>query len=61
VSGAISPDEVKRILSNLGFVEIQIVRKEKSDQIIQAWNVADGAENVVFSAYIHARKPQTGL
>jgi hypothetical protein len=57
VSGAISPDEVKRILSNLGFVDIAIVRKEKSEQIIQAWNVADGAENVVFSAYVHARKP----
>jgi hypothetical protein len=57
VSGAISPDEVKRILSNLGFVDIDIVRKEKSEQIIQAWNVAQGAENVVFSAYIHARKP----
>jgi hypothetical protein len=57
VSGAISPDEVKRILSSLGFVEIDIVRKEKSEQIIQAWNVADGAENVVFSAYVHARKP----
>jgi hypothetical protein len=57
VSGAISPDEVKRILSSLGFVDINIVRKEKSDQIIQAWNVAQGAENVVFSAYIHARKP----
>jgi hypothetical protein len=57
VSGAISPDEVKRILSDLGFEEIEIIRKEKSEQIIQAWNVAQGAENVVFSAYIHARKP----
>ena len=57
MSGAISPDEVKQILANLGFVDINIVRKEKSDQIIQTWNVADGAENVVFSAYIHARKP----
>jgi hypothetical protein len=57
VSGAISPDEVKRVLSDLGFVDIAIVRKEKSEQIIQAWNVAQGAENVVFSAYIHARKP----
>ncbi len=57
MSGAISPDEVKRILSSLGFVEIDIVRKEKSEQIIQAWNVAEGAENVVFSAYIHAKRP----
>lgn len=57
MSGAISPDEVKQILSGLGFEEIAIVRKDNSDQIIQAWNVAEGAEKIVFSAYIHAIKP----
>jgi hypothetical protein len=57
VSGAISPDEVKRILSNLGFVDIDIVPKEKSEQIIQAWNVAQDMEIFVFSGYTHAREP----
>jgi hypothetical protein len=54
VSGAISPGEVKRILSGLGFQRITISPKEQSEDIIRAWNVAESAENVVFSAYIQA-------
>jgi len=57
VSGAISPGEVKKILSDLGFREITITPKEKSEEIIRAWNVAESAEKVVFSAYIQAVKP----
>jgi len=57
VSGAISPGEVKRILSDLGFDKIAITPKEQSEEIIRAWNVADAAEKVVFSAYIEAVKP----
>jgi len=57
VSGAISPGEVKRILSELGFSEITISPKEQSEDIIRAWNVAESAEKVVFSAYIQAVKP----
>jgi hypothetical protein len=57
VSGAISPDEVKRTLSKLGFERIAIIRKEQSEEIIRGWNVAEAAETVVFSAYIEALKP----
>lgn len=57
MAGAISPGEVKGILSDSGFQQINIVPKEQSDQIIQKWNVAEGAEKVVFSAYILAVKP----
>jgi hypothetical protein len=57
VSGAISPDEVKRILSDVGFREITISPKEQSEEIIRGWNVAESAEKVVFSAYIQAVKP----
>jgi len=57
VSGAISPGEVKKILSHLGFQRITIIPKEQSDEIIRAWNVAESAEKVVFSAYIQAVKP----
>jgi hypothetical protein len=57
VSGAISPGEVKTILSGLGFDKIAITPKEQSEEIIRAWNVADAAEKVVFSAYIEAVKP----
>jgi hypothetical protein len=56
VSGAISPGEVKRILSALGFQKIAIIPKEQSEEVIRLWNVADGAEKVVFSAYIQAVK-----
>jgi hypothetical protein len=56
VSGAISPDEVKRILSGLGFQKITISPKEQSEEIIRGWNVSESAEKVVFSAYIQAVK-----
>jgi hypothetical protein len=52
VAGAISPGEVKKILSALGFQEINIRPKEQSEKIIREWNVGEGAEKVVFSAYI---------
>jgi len=57
VAGAISPSEVKEILSDLGFQEINIMTKGQSEKIIQGWNVGEGAEKVVFSAYIQAVKP----
>jgi len=57
VAGAISPGEVKKILSALGFQEINIRPKEQSEKIIREWNVGEGAEKVVFSAYIQAVKP----
>jgi len=56
VSGAISPGEVKQILSDLGFQKITITPKEQSEDIIRAWNVAESAEKVVFSAYVQAVK-----
>ena len=58
MSGAISPDEVKKILSDLGFQEIAVTAKEKSEEIIRQWNVAADAEKVVFSAYIEAVRPE---
>jgi len=57
VAGAISPGEVKEILSDLGFQEINIRPKEQSEKIIREWNVGEGAEKVVFSVYIQAVKP----
>jgi hypothetical protein len=57
VAGAISPGEVKRILCDLGFQNVTITPKEHNEKIIQKWNVNEGAEKVVFSAYIQAVKP----
>jgi hypothetical protein len=48
---------VKRILSDLGFQDVTITPKDRSEKIIRDWNVGEGAENVVFSAYIKAVKP----
>jgi len=45
------------MLSVLGFKDVTITPKERSEEIIRAWNVADEAEKVVFSAYIEAVKP----
>jgi len=60
VAGAISPGEVKEILLDLGFEEIVIRPKEQSEKIIRDWNIGEGAEKVVFSAYIQAVKPGLG-
>jgi hypothetical protein len=57
VAGAISPGEVEGILLGLGFQEVTIRQKEQSEEIIRGWNVAEGAEKVVFSAYVQAVKP----
>jgi len=57
VAGAISPGEVEKILSSLGFAEISIREKAQSEAIVGGWKVAEGAEKVVFSAYIQAVKP----
>ncbi|MDZ7696165.1 MAG: hypothetical protein ACLFUT_11775 [Desulfobacteraceae bacterium] len=56
MAGAISPGEVKNILSDLGFQNIRIEQKDQSEQIIQGWNVGENAEKVVFSAYLQAVK-----
>jgi len=58
VAGAISPGEVKRILAGVGFQAIAVTDKTRSEEIIREWHVGEGAEKVVFSAYIEAAKPE---
>jgi hypothetical protein len=50
-------EELKGILEEAGFTDIAINDKEKSDEIIKGWNFGEGVENMVFSAYVRARKP----
>jgi hypothetical protein len=50
-------EELKQILAKAGFTDIVIKEKEKSDKIIRSWNFGEGVENMVFSAYIQAKKP----
>lgn len=54
---AISPGEVEDILLSLGFKNIRIQEKERSDEIIRRGNVPEGGEKVVFSPHILAVKP----
>ena len=49
--------ELKEMLERAGFTEITVKDKEKSDEIIKGWNFGEGVENMVFSAYVRARKP----
>jgi hypothetical protein len=50
-------EELKGMLGAAGFFDITIKDKEKSDEIIKGWNFGEGVENMVFSAYVQARKP----
>ena len=50
-------EELERMLQVAGFSNIIIKDKEKSDDIIKGWNFGEGVENMVFSAYIQAKKP----
>ena len=48
---------MRDILDREKFEHIVITRKDNSEEIIEGWNVAPGAEQLVFSAYIRASKP----
>jgi len=45
------------ILEEAGFTDISISRKDNSDDIIRSWKVGRKSEELVFSGYVHARKP----
>lgn len=51
-------EELTRIIEESGFVDVRIENKDNSDDIIKSWNFGAGVEQMVFSAYITARKPQ---
>jgi hypothetical protein len=51
-------EELKAILTKAGFIDIVIIDKKNSDEIIRGWKFGDGVEMMVVSAYIKATKPQ---
>jgi SAM-dependent methyltransferase len=59
VGGAATIDDTKKMLKEAGFVEIKVQPKDKSRELIQAWdpNKSDNAADYVVSAYIEAVKP----
>ena len=52
-------EELRKLLSNAGFIGIMVQDKDNSDEIIKSWNFGEGAEKMVFSAYIQAKRPGT--
>jgi hypothetical protein len=44
------------MLEKAGFSDVLITAKEKSNEIIKGWNFGEGVENMVFAAYIKAKK-----
>ena len=49
-------EELRNLLSKAGFTGIVIQDKENSDDIIKSWNFGEETEQMVFSAYIQAKK-----
>ena len=45
------------MLNKIGFVNISMRHKENSEEIIKGWNLGNGVEKFVTSAYIKAVKP----
>jgi len=59
ISGAVTIDELKKILSKAGFVDIAIEPDKDSRMFIKDWVPGSDAENYVVSAKIKATKPRT--
>lgn len=60
ISGAITIEELKKILADAGFIEITVEPQENSRMFIKDWVPGSDAENYVVSAKIKAVKPRTG-
>jgi hypothetical protein len=50
-------EELKGMLRASGFIGITVNGKEKSDELIRRWDFGERVENMVFSAYIQAKRP----
>lgn len=57
IAGAISPEEVERLMSAAGFADISVSVDVGSRTFIRDWAPGTGIEDFVASAYIEARKP----
>ena len=59
IGGAATINDTKEMLEEAGFVNIKVQAKDKSRELIQAWDPrkSDSAADYVVSAYIEAVKP----
>ncbi len=57
IAGAITKAELKRILTELNYSDIEIKTKANSDEIVDSWSDEYNLSDYIFSSYITARKP----
>jgi len=60
VGGAVTVDDLRRMLGDAGFVEITITPKDESSELIRSWAPGTKIDELVASAYIQAVKPPEG-
>lgn len=57
VAGAATVDELKKMLDDVGFEEIEIEPKSESSKFIRDWDADRDLSEYLVSATIEARKP----
>jgi SAM-dependent methyltransferase len=57
VAGAASAERIEAWLGDAGFVDIRVLAKPESRELIKTWSPGRGIEDYVVSAIIEARKP----
>lgn len=60
MAGASTISLLQQIISDVGFLDIEIIPKDESREFIKDWAPGRGVEDYVLSAYIGAVKPQAG-
>jgi arsenite methyltransferase len=58
IGGAATVDETTAMLRDAGFVDIVVQVKPESREVIATWAPGSGAEDMVASATIEARRPR---
>jgi SAM-dependent methyltransferase len=60
VAGAAPADRIEAWLNDAGFVDIRVLAKTESRELIKTWSPGRGIEDYIVSAIIEARKPGQG-
>ncbi|ADL13530.1 arsenite methyltransferase [Acetohalobium arabaticum] len=58
ITGAIPAEELEEIMEKNGFEDVEIKRKENSEEIVQDWSTEIQPEDFIYSAYITGKKPE---
>jgi arsenite methyltransferase len=58
VGGAVTVEDLFPMIESAGFTDISITPKNNSDEIISGWKPGANIEQLIYSAYISAKKPE---